>query len=37
MGESGNLSAAGVTLAELEKELLRVDRKLQAICPALVR
>jgi len=37
MGESGNLSAAGVTLAELEKELLRVDRKLQVMCPALVQ
>jgi two-component system sensor histidine kinase/response regulator len=34
MGGSGDLSDAGVTLAELEKELLRVDRKLQAICPA---
>jgi two-component system, sensor histidine kinase and response regulator len=34
MGGSGDLSDAGLTLAELERELLRVDRKLQAICPA---
>jgi two-component system sensor histidine kinase/response regulator len=36
MGGSGNLSGAGRILAELEAELLRVDKKLQAICPELV-
>jgi hypothetical protein len=37
IGESGDLSDAGLTLAELEKELHRVDRKLQAICPSMVQ
>jgi two-component system, sensor histidine kinase and response regulator len=36
-GESGNLSDAGRTFAELKEELLRVDKKLQAICPELVQ
>ena len=37
MGESRDLSNAGTTLTELEKELGRVDRKLQGICPTLVQ
>jgi HPt (histidine-containing phosphotransfer) domain-containing protein len=36
-GESRNLSDAGRTFAELKDELLRVDKKLQAICPELVQ
>jgi CheY-like chemotaxis protein len=36
MGISGDLSHAALTLAQLEDELKRVDRKLQAICPEMV-
>jgi two-component system, sensor histidine kinase and response regulator len=37
MGGCGDLSGAELTLAELEKELGRVDRKLQGICPTMVQ
>jgi signal transduction histidine kinase/DNA-binding response OmpR family regulator len=36
LGKSGNLTGARKILAELESELVQVDRKLRAICPALV-